>query len=296
MKNHKKWLLLSLLLLTFSLFGCQAKEKKDEFTVMTSFYPMYAFTKAIVGDEGKVEMMTPPGTEPHDYEPSAKEMAKLTDASAFVYNNDHLETWVPKAKANLKNTKVIDASQGISLLKANDNDGEIDPHLWLSPKEAIEEVKNIRDSLCKDFPDKAEVFKKNADAYLKKLEQLDKDYEDTLSKTKNKTIVTQHMAFSYLAHDYGLKQLSIMGLSEDQEPSATHLAQLKKQMEKQNIHYICVESNANEKIAQTLASETKAKLVSLNPLESLTTQQKKDGEDYISIMKQNLQSLKKALN
>lgn len=296
MKNHKKWLLLSLLLLTFSLFGCQAKEKKDEFTVMTSFYPMYAFTKAIVGDEGKVEMMTPPGTEPHDYEPSAKEMAQLTDASAFVYNNDHLETWVPKAKANLKNTKVIDASQGISLLKANGSDSEIDPHLWLSPKEAIKEVKNIRDSLCKDFPDKANAFKKNADAYLKKLEQLDKDYEDTLSKTKNKTIVTQHMAFSYLAHDYGLKQLSIMGLSEDQEPSATHLAQLKKQMEKQNIHYICVESNANEKIAQTLASETKAKLVSLNPLESLTTQQKKDGEDYLSIMKQNLQSLKKALN
>lgn len=291
-------IILAGLVLLFTLVGCgSTKESSKEFTVMTSFYPMYAFTKAIVGDSGKVEMMTPPGMEPHDYEPSAKEMAKMVNADAFVYNNDHLETWFPKAKANLTQTKIINASAGIHLLKqTDDKNTEIDPHIWLSPKEAIHEVENIRDGLCKANPKEADTFKKNATAYLKKLHQLDRDYQRTLAHTKDKTIVTQHMAFSYLAHDYGLKQLSIMGLSEDQEPTASHLADLKKAMKEQNIHYICVESNANNKVAKTLAEETNSTLLSLNPLESLTDKQQQKGDNYISVMQQNLQTLKTALN
>lgn len=290
-------IIIILLLPLIILSGCTLHKKNNQsFTVATTFYPMYAFTKAIVGNEGTVKMVMPSNVEPHDYEPSAKEMATMVDANAFVYNNPALESWVPRVKENFTDTKVINASAGIPLIThGSGHHTSIDPHLWLSPKRAIQEVENIRDGLCKANPKKATIFKKNAAQYLAKLHQLDKDYAQTLHHVKHKTIITQHMAFSYLAHDYGLKQYSIMGLSEEQEPSPTHLAQLKNMMEQKNIHAIFVESGASNKVAKTLADETNANLFTLNPLEKLTRKQQDDGDDYISIMKQNLAVLKKAL-
>lgn len=295
--KKKRTLLFSLLCLLF-VSGCGLTKKENStFTVATTFYPMYAFTKAIVGDAGKVTMVMPSNVEPHDYEPSAKEMATMVDANAFVYNSPALESWVPRVKESFnRNTTIIDASAHLPLIKHGTGYREsVDPHLWLSPKCAIKEVENIRDGLCKADPKKAPIFQKNAARYLAQLHELDKEYTQTLSQVKQKKIVTQHMAFSYLAKDYGLQQYSIMGLSEDQEPSPHHLAQLQQLMVKNHIHAIFVESGASNKIAKTLADETNAQLFTLNPLEKLTTAQQQEGEDYISIMKQNLAVLKKAL-
>lgn len=105
--------------------------------------------------------------------------------------------------------------------------------------------------------------------------------------------MTQHAAFRYLALDYGLKQVPISGLSPDSEPSAARLAELTKYIKKNNIKYIYFEENASQALASTLAKETGVKLDVLNPLESLTEKQTKDGADYISIMKSNLKALKK---
>lgn len=170
---------------------------------------------------------------------------------------------------------------------------EYDPHVWLSPKRAIKMVENIRDSLSKRYPDKKVTFQKNAAAYIKKLETLDKEYAAGLANAKQKSFVTQHAAFRYLALDYGLKQVPISGLSPDSEPSAARLAELTKYIKKNNIKYIYFEENASQALASTLAKETGVKLDVLNPLESLTEKQTKDGADYISIMKSNLKALKR---
>lgn len=282
----------------------QADDKDIE--VIASFYPIYEFTKQVVGDEGNVSLLMKAGTEPHDFEPSTKDIAKLENADAFVYDDDNMETWVPKVKKSLDNKgdNFIKATGDMLLMAGSgeehdhdhdheDHSHEFDPHVWLSPERSQTLVDNIAKDLSQKFPEKAEAFKKNAETYNKKLSDLDKKYEEALSKAKQKSFVTQHAAFSYLALDYGLTQIPITGVSAESEPSAKRLGELSKYVKKYAIDYIYFEENASSKVSQTLADEVGVKTAVLNPLESLTSKQEKNGEDYISIMEKNLKSLQK---
>ena len=127
---------------------------------------------------------------------------------------------------------------------------EYDPHVWLSPARAIKLVEHIRDSLSADYPDKKATFEKNAAAYIEKLKALDKAYTEGFSSAKQKSFVTQHAAFRYLALDYGLNQVSISGLSPDAEPSASRLAELTEYIKKNKISYIYFEENASQATSQ----------------------------------------------
>lgn len=283
--------------------------KKDKLEIVTTFYPIYDFTKNIVGDEANVKLMIPAGSEPHDYEPSAKDMAAIHDADVFVYHNENMETWVPKAKKSFAKDKpnVIEGTKNMILLpggeEEHDHDHakeghhhELDPHTWVSPHRAMKEVTSIKEQLAKLYPQKAKVFETNAEKYLAKLTQLDQEYSDSLKDAKQKSFVTQHAAFGYLALDYGLTQVPIAGLSPEEEPSASRLGELKEYVKANDIHYIYFEENASDKIAKTLANEANVKLAVLNPLESLTKEKIAAGEDYISVMKENLQALEKTTN
>ncbi|MDR1605663.1 MAG: ZinT/AdcA family metal-binding protein [Streptococcaceae bacterium] len=307
----KKKLFLGLLTATaaLSLFACakgsDTSQKSDKLKIVTTFYPMQEFTKQIVGDTADVTVLVKPGVEPHDFEPSAKDVAAIQDSDAFVYNNENMETWVPKTTKDMKKVDVIKASEGILLLPGVEEEEEadhasheahehvLDPHVWLAPSLAIKEVETIRDQLVKQFPKQKATFTKNAEAYLTKLKALDQAYKDGLANAKQKNFVTQHRAFAYLAMEYGLNQVAVSGLSPEAEPSAARLKDLKAYVEKNDIKYIYFEENASDKIAKTLADETKVQTLVLNPLESLTQEQEKAGEDYITVMTENLQNLKK---
>jgi zinc transport system substrate-binding protein len=160
----------------------------------------------------------------------------------------------------------------------------------------MKEVESIKEQLVKLYPKKESVFTSNAEKYLTKLKVLDEEYQTTLSNAKQKSFVTQHAAFGYLALEYGLTQVPIAGLSPEQEPSPTRLAELKTYVQDNDIQYIYFEENANDKVARTLANEANVKLLVLNPLESLTKEQMKNGEDYISVMKENLAALEKTVS
>ncbi|MEI5994094.1 metal ABC transporter substrate-binding protein [Candidatus Enterococcus mansonii] len=318
-KNNWKYSVgLFLAAMIFILGACsQTKEqeksgKSDTINVVTTFYPMYDFAKNVVGDAGDVQLLIPAGTEPHDYEPSAKDIAKITDADVFVYNSHELETWVQDVLENVdkKNVAVIEAAGSIDLMEGaahehdheeeadhdeHDHDHELDPHVWLDPVLAQKEVEAIRDALVKKYPEKKETFTKNAAAYLEKLNELDAQYKEAFTNAKNKTFVTQHAAFGYLAKQYGLTQESIAGISPDQEPSPSRLAELKKYIKEHNVSVIYFETSASSKVAETLARETGVELAVLNPLESITKQEQEKGEDYISVMKANLDALKKSI-
>lgn len=264
-----------------------SNDKDGKLEIVTTFYPMYDFTKNIVGDEANVKLMVPAGSEPHDYEPSAKDMAKAHDADVFVYHNENMETWVPKAQESWEKgiPNVVEGTKDMILLPGSEEEGhdhdhgeeghhhELDPHTWVSPKMAIQEVSNIKDQLVKLYPQKAKVFETNAEKYLNKLKQLDADYTASFKDAKQKSFVTQHAAFGYLALDYGLTQVPIAGLTPEQEPTSSRLAELKEYVQKNGINYIYFEKNANDKIAKTLANEANVKMEVLNPLESLTKKQ-----------------------
>lgn len=285
----------------------QNKDKKLK--IVTTFYPIYDFTKTIVGDEGDVSLLIPAGSEPHDYEPSAKDMAKITEADAFVYHNENMETWVPNAIKSWKKgaPNTIEGTKDMLLLPGGEEEGhdhgeeaghhhELDPHTWLSPHRAIKEVTSIKNQLVKLYPDKKAEFETNTKKYVAKLEALDNEYSDSLKDAKQKNFVTQHTAFSYLALDYGLNQVGISGINPDQEPDPSRIAELKHYVEDNEINYIYFENNNQGKAAKTLADETKVKLEVLNPLESLTKKQMDAGENYLSVMKENLAALKKTTN
>lgn len=173
---------------------------------------------------------------------------------------------------------------------------ELDPHVWLDPVLAQKEVTAIRDALIKKYPEKKAVFEKNTAAYLEKLTALDKEYQAAFAGAKNRTFVTQHAAFGYLAKQYDLTQEPIAGISPDQEPSPSRLAELKKYIKTNNVSVIYFEASASTKVAKTLADETGVELAVLNPLESLTQKEQEAGENYVSVMKENLAALQKSIH
>ena len=310
----KKYLLaVTLAAGAFLLAACGQPTSKssseEELKVVATFYPMYEFTKEIVGKEGDVELLIPAGTEPHDFEPSAKQSAEIADADVFVYNSSDMEFFVDSLKDSVdtNQTLMIEAAKGIKRLDGHeeagdsddhdhDHDHEYDPHVWLDPVLAIQEVQTIAKELGEKYPDKKETFDKNADAYIKKLHELDQKYTDGLKDATNRTFVTQHAAFAYLAHQYDLKQVAISGVSPDQEPSPSRLAELKDFVDQNNVKVIYFEENASSKVAETLSKETGVQLEVLNPLESLTNEQIKSGENYLTVMEKNLEALKKSIN
>lgn len=275
--------------------------------IVTTFYPVYEFTKQVTGDEANVDLLVKAGTEVHGYEPSAKDIARIQEADAFVYENENMETWVHDVEKSLDTTKVnvISATEGMLLLPGGEEEHEghdhseeghshaYDPHVWLSPERAITLVENIRDSLVAKYPEKKDAFETNAAAYIEKLDALDAKYSETLSAAKQKYFVTQHTAFAYLALDYGLKQVSITGVAADEDPTPSRLAELTEYINKYGIKYIYFEENASKSVAETLAKETGVQLDVLNPLESLADEDMKNGKDYISVMEDNLTALEK---
>ena len=275
--------------------------------IVTTFYPMYYFAKKVAGSSANVELLIPNGVEPHDWEPTAQDMAKIQDSDLFIYNSRYFETWTEKVlkSINDSNLNVVEASNGIKLMNALDSEEDDghhsehaaskDPHVWLSPVLAQREVDNIAKALEQADPKNKDQFQKNAASLNLQLADLDREYKETMDKAKNKEFVTQHAAFGYLAKQYGLTQIPIAGLSPDVEPTLGKLAELTDLTKKKNVKIIYFEQLTSSKVAETLAKEIGAKTEVLNPLEGLTKEEQKQGLDYVDVMRKNLGSLKLAL-
>ncbi|CAI6019326.1 metal ABC transporter substrate-binding protein [Cohnella rhizoplanae] len=300
------------------LAGCGSKDgagsgsddgAERRLKVVASFYPMYEFSRQVAGDRADVVLMVPDGVEPHDWEPTPKDMAMLSEADVFVYNGI-VEGWAEQALASAKNAKRVDveAAAGLELRPGSAEDEadaessgghdheSADPHVWLSPALAQREVERIRDGLAQADPAHRTDYDANAKAYVSKLQKLDADFRDALGAPKRKAFVTQHAAFGYLAREYGLTQVPISGLSPDQEPTPAQMAAVVEEIASLGISTIFFEELVDPKIAETIAGETGAKTEVLNPIEGLTKQDKAQDLDYIGIMEKNLAALEKALN
>ncbi|MEK0313032.1 metal ABC transporter substrate-binding protein [Cohnella sp. 56] len=280
--------------------------------VVASFYPMYEFARQVAGDRAEVVAMVPEGVEPHDWEPTPKDMAMLSKADVFVYNG-MVEGWAEQALSSAANAGRVnvEASQGVALASGDAEEAHeahseadhgdhvhdgADPHVWLSPALAQREVENIRDGLAKADPAHKSDYEANASAYIAKLQKLDADFKSGLQGTKRKDFVTQHAAFGYLAREYGLVQVPIAGLSPEQEPTPAEMAAVVQKVKSLGIGTIFFEELVDPKIAETIADETGAKTAVLNPIEGLTKQDKERHLDYIGIMENNLSALIEALN
>ena len=253
---------------------------------------MADFTRQIGGDLLQVDTLIADGVEPHDWEPTAKDLTKLGNARLFVYNGGG-ENWARPALEAVKDKQVasVEAGKGLFDEKAT----HVDPHVWLSPRKAVLEVAAITAALVQADPEHAAVYKKNSEAYQEKLLQLDQRLTELAAKAPQKLFVTTHAAFGHLAEDYGLQQVAIMGISPDAEPTPADLKNLISTIKDNQVKYVFFETLVSPRIAQTVAEASGAETLVLDPLEGLSEAGRNNGDDYLKIMTRNIDNLELAL-
>ncbi len=288
----KKTLIAGLIILCFIgviFFAKKSQPKSSKLSVVASFYPLADFAQQVGGDFVEVKNLTPAGAEPHDFEPTPQDLVAIQKAHVFIYNGASLEMWLDKVLPDIQNKEVIvKASDGITLHQQ-------DPHIWMDPILASQEVENIKNGLIKADPAHTSAYEANAKKFQQKLADLDQSFQKGLSKCDRHQIVTSHNAFQYLAQRYHLDVLAISGLSPDSEPSAQKMAEVVQFTQKNNVRYIFFETLVSPKLAETIAKETGAQTIVFNPLEGLTSDEVAQGKNYLSVQQHNLESLKIAL-
>ncbi len=273
----------------------------SKFSVVASFYPIAEFSSRIGGNAVTVTNLTPSGSEPHDFDPSPKDLAAVQNSKLFVYNGAGLEIWLSKIGEDVKaHTIEVNASQGIELLKgqnedANSSESIEDPHVWMDPVLASQQVENIKKGFVAADPNNAGTYEMNAKAYKQELASLDSEFKNSLAKCERHEIVTSHNAFTYMAKRYGLTVKSISGLSPDEEPSPKKLSEVVQFTRAHGVRYIFFETLVSPKLAETIAKETGAQVIMFNPLEGLSKEEIAQGKNYISVQKENLHALQIAL-
>lgn len=290
--------------------GAEADAQK--ISVVTSFYPLYFLAAEIGGEHVKAVNLIAAGVEPHDWTPKSRDLDTASKAQLFLYHGAGLEGWVDDFLGGLSKDSQVAAkaaSAGIELIEdtgeeeahehedgAENHDHEgVDPHTWVSPKSALKLAENVKNSLVEADPENQPDYERNYEALKQKLDAIDADYTAKLGQVTDKNIVVSHQAFGYLARDYGLTQVAIMGLSPEAEPRAQDLLQIANFVKENNVKYVFFEELVSDELANTLAAEANVKTMVLNPLEGLTAEQAQSGETYITLMERNLQNLVQAL-
>ncbi|HHV72956.1 MAG TPA: zinc ABC transporter substrate-binding protein [Clostridia bacterium] len=316
MGRQRKSLLIILILIAVFLLPACAKQvnkgeddnnSKDKIIVYATIYPMYDFTKNIGQDRIDLRMIIPPGSDPHDWEPTPKLMVDLEKADVLVYNGVGMEPWLEKVVNSLDNKDLIlvHASEGIVLNRFDEQEevhkphekhlGEYDPHVWLDPLRAMKQVENIKKGLQQADRANSEFYENNYQEYISKLTDLDREIALETSRFKKRQLVVTHAAFGYFAQRYGLEQIPIKGISSQEEPNAAKLVEIVKLLKEKNLNYIYLEKLADPRLSKVLAQEVKAKTAVLDPIGGVTEAEMKQGKDYLTLMRENLQVLKETI-
>ena len=271
--------------------GCQqSTEPGLRPLVVASVFHLYEFARQVAGDRAEVVSLVPAGVEPHDWEPSPKDIAQVRRARLFVYNGAGLEPWALKLQADPagKATAVISATAGLPLQTG-------DPHVWLDPVLAQSQVEAIRAALARADPAGAAVYADNARAFTAKLAALDERFAAGLRDCARREVVVSHAAFGYLARRYGLEQVPVMGLAPESEPSPAALAAIVRLVRQRKVEAVFFETLVSRRLADSLAREIGARTLLLNPIEGLTREEAGAGKGYLDLMAANLASLRDGL-
>lgn len=318
-----------MLFLLIFLASCGNKEanelntenEEQQVKVFTTVYPLQYFAERIGGDYVSVSSIYPAGANEHTFEPTQKDMMALADADLFFYIGLGLEGFVDNAKKTLEQEHVkmvatVDAVSEEQLEESADehtedsqdhkNDsaenheghdhGDVDPHVWMSPKISQSLALSIKDSLVEISPEQQETFEKNYEELIKELQTLDASFEEMAHSAKSKTFFVSHAAFGYIGNTYGLEQLAVAGLNSQDEPSQKELTKLIDLAEEKNINYILFEQNVSSKLTEVIQQEIGAESLVLHNLGVLSKEDINNKETYFTLMNKNLETLKTVLN
>ncbi|MFA5450265.1 MAG: zinc ABC transporter substrate-binding protein [Clostridia bacterium] len=280
------------------LAACEDTNDTDSLKVVTSFYVMDDFAKKIGGDKASYICLVPPGGDAHHWEPSTKDMVSLEKSDIFIYNGAGFEHWTEDVLDSLSNKNLIKiaTAKDVSLIeRSGGSHGGHDPHTWLSPLNAKIQLKSIRDTFILADPANKDYYQANYEVYAAKCDKLHDDFLLGLDSYEERAIVVSHRAFGYLAEEYDLEQISIAGLSTEEEPSAARMAEIADIVNERGIKVVFFEELVSPAIANAIANETGAETAVLSPVEGLTAAQTAEGADYFSVMQDNLVAIIDAL-
>lgn len=299
--------------------------KESKLSVVTTIFPEFSWAKSILGDQTNsvdLALLIKNGIDLHSFKPTAQDIAKIASADMVIYVGGESDEWIEKAleatpkkgrtEINLmkvlgdrvKAEEVVEGMQAEEEHEHHHHDEEVenDEHVWLSLKNAEIIVNKIAEELSKLDATHATVYKQNADAYIAQIQSLDKEYREAVNGATRKTVLFgDRFPFRYLVDDYGIKYYAaFVGCSAESEASFETIAFLAGKMDAESLPVIFTIENSNDKIAKAVLAASKnsksAQILSINSMQSITEAQIAGGIDYLSLMKSNLDVLKKALN
>jgi zinc transport system substrate-binding protein len=256
--------------------GGSGSDSSGKTSVVAAFYPLAYAAEQIGGSSVDVTNLTPPGTEPHDVELSVRDVEKVRSADVVFYLGAGFQPALERA---------VDGADGetVDLLQSVDVH-EKDPHVWLDPVRYEQIAKRI-----------GAVLDRPSEPFVRRVAKLHADYRAGLARCERREIVTSHEAFGYLSDRYGLKQIAITGFSPEAEPTPRALEHVIEQVRESGATTVFFETLLSPRIAETVARETGARTAVLNPIEGLTEDELARGENYFTVMRENLATLRKAL-
>lgn len=279
------------------LAGCAETPSPPD--VMATFYPLGFLAERMVNGTLRVELMVPAGIEPHDWEPTPTDVTRAAGAKMFLAQGAGFEPWLDGILASLGEQRppLAYMTSNLALREGADEDGATrpDPHTWLDPALFAEQATLAEDALAAAFPASASEIATSAAALRAELAALDADFASGLSSCETRTIIANHDAYGYLAARHGFDVVAISGLSPEAEPSPEDLARAIDAAREHNATIIFFEELVTPAVAEVVAREVGAQTRVLSPVEGLTSEQRAAGEDYLTLMRANLASLREAM-
>ena len=269
--------------------------------VLTTFYPVYDYTRNIGGDRVNVTLLVPMTLDVHAFEPTPSSVQAVATANVLIYNGAGLEPWIPSivAAADNPNLVLVDSSANISLLLVppafQKENRTIDPHIWLNPILAKQQVANILRGLIQVDPGNAAYFTAKAQAYDANLDVLNQEFVNLTANPATRYFVTFHEAFAYFAKQYDVTQINVAGPFEE-DPTPSEIQNVIDAIHAHRLCYVGYESLENPAIAQSIATQTNATLIRLDPIEGLSVTDQALGKTYLLKMQDDFTSFALALN
>jgi zinc transport system substrate-binding protein len=270
--------------------------------VLATFYPVYDFARHVVGDTASISLLVPMTVDVHDFIPDACSIQQVASARILIYNGAGLEPWIQQIvnSADNPNLVLVDSSQGIATINVPPEwqavGRVVDPHIWLDPVIAKQQVNNILQGLTTAYPSDKDILTANAKSYKGQLDDLNLAIMNATNfhAVKTRYFVTFHTAFAYFAQRYNLTQIPVFGPFED-SPTALDIQNVTSAIQKYQLCYAGYESLENPAIPQSIAANTHATLVHMDPIEGLTIAEQAAGKTYIDLMYDDLHNIELAL-
>ena len=321
--NKKINLIIIITFISLIFVGCNnikennTTENNNKINIVTTIFPTYDFVRQIAGENVNVTMLLKPGQESHSYEPTPKDILSIQNSDLFIYVGGENDVWVDEILNSMENNK----PQTLKLLDitntleeeivegmedehnhhhqhSHEDEKTIDEHVWTSPKNSILIVKEINKILSEKDEKNSNIYNTNAENYIKSLENLDEKFRQVVDSSKRKTVLFgDRFPFIYFAKEYGINYYAAFsGCSTETEASPKTITFLINKVKEEQIPVVFTIEFSNGKIADTIVEATNTKKMMLNSGHNLTKEQLESGVTYLSLMEENVEILREALN